>query len=53
MVRVQTPDFTLKFRLVKFTIPLAPNGDPVMSVGYLKRLTPRKQAIRLKGSKKR
>jgi hypothetical protein len=53
MVRIETPDFALKFRMKKFTIPLAPNGDPVMSVGYLKRLTPNKRAIRLKGSKKR
>src|SRR5690606_33134196 len=53
MVRIETPDFALKFRMKKFTIPLAPNGDPVMSVGYLKRLTPNKKAIRLKGSKKR
>ncbi|WP_036959117.1 hypothetical protein [Promicromonospora kroppenstedtii] len=28
MVSVQTPDFTLKFRLRKFAIPLAPNGAP-------------------------
>lgn len=40
MVRVQTPDFTIAFRLRKFAIPLAPTGAPPMPVGYLKRLTP-------------
>lgn len=40
MVRVQTDDFTLSFRLRKFAIPLAPSGAPPMPVGYLKRLTP-------------
>lgn len=51
MVSVQTPEFTLKFRLRQFAIPLAPSGSPVMSVGYLKRLTPSKKAIRRKGSR--
>lgn len=51
MVSVQTPEFTLKFRLRKFAIPLAPNGAPAMPVGYLKRLTPSKKAIRRKGKR--
>ncbi|WP_036959390.1 hypothetical protein [Promicromonospora kroppenstedtii] len=51
MVSVQTPDFTLKFRLRKFAIPLAPNGAPPMPVGYLKRLTPSKKTIRRRGKR--
>lgn len=46
MVRVQTPGFTMMFRLRKFAIPLAPTGAPVMPVGYLKRLTPTSRAKR-------
>lgn len=48
LVRIQTPEFTLNFRLVKFAIPLAPTGDPAMPVGYLKRLTPSNRNIRRK-----
>lgn len=46
LVRVQTPEFTSTFRLRQFSIPLAPTGSPVMSVGYNKRLSPRKKRIR-------
>lgn len=37
LVRVQTPDSVVAFRLRQFSIPLTTDGDPVMSVGYLKR----------------
>lgn len=46
MVRVQTPAYTSTFRIRKFAIPLAPTGAPAMPVGYLRRLTPHKGAIR-------
>lgn len=34
------------FRLRRFTIPLGTDGDPVMSVGYLKKTYPNRRAIR-------
>jgi hypothetical protein len=52
IVSVQTPEFTSKFRLRKFTIPLAPSGEPVMSVGYLKRVTPTRRSTKRRGSKR-
>lgn len=45
-VRVQTSGFTSSFRLRQFAIPLNPEGAPVMSVGYFKRLSPRRKRIR-------
>lgn len=52
---VQSPDFTMKFRLKKMTIPLTADG--VSTVGYLKRVTPNPKQIRVKnknrGGKKR
>lgn len=45
-VRIRTQDFTATFRLKKFSIPLAPNGEPVMPIGYLKRITPAKRRSR-------
>lgn len=52
MVRIQTPEFTSKFRLRQFAIPLAPNGAPAMPVGYLRNLTASKRLIKRRGSKR-
>jgi hypothetical protein len=44
MVAIQTPDYRLSFRLVQYTIPLAAADS--MSVGFLKRVKPKKKVIR-------
>lgn len=49
--RVESALFSGSFRLKKFTIPLTADG--VMSVGYLKKVTPNKRQIKLKNTAKK
>lgn len=44
LVRVKTDAFTATFRLRQFSIPLSPDGNGVMPVGYLKRTSPRRRS---------
>lgn len=46
VVRVSTDAGAFTFRLRRFSIPLSADGAPVMSVGYMKRLTPNRKKIR-------
>lgn len=46
IVRVNTGGGTITFRLRRFTLPLGTDGDPVMSVGYLRKTYPNRRAIR-------
>ena len=45
-VRVDTGNDVVTFRLRRFTLPLGTDGDPVMTVGYLKKTYPNRRAIR-------
>lgn len=45
-VRVRTESFTARFQLRRFSLPLGPTGEPVMTVGYTRRLTPARRRTR-------